>query len=95
MTGLSGKAYILGGAGIVGHSGPISAAIETKRNVEIVPVYAPQEPIVPQVIEVSANELPVTILFKSQSSRVFVEQLHTPGMYRYEIFCFSNIFITK
>ncbi|XP_054159771.1 uncharacterized protein LOC128957983 [Oppia nitens] len=63
-----------------GNTGPIEAAIETHRTVEIRPVQIPSEPAQPQVIEVPSEDLPVTVHFKSQSSRVFVQQTHIPGV---------------
>jgi hypothetical protein len=44
------------------------------------PVQIPSEPAQPQIIEVPSDDLPVTVHFKSQSSRVFVQQTHIPGI---------------
>ena len=62
--------------------GPITAAIESQRSVEVRPVQSmPREPLEPQVIEVPSDDMPVTVHFKSQSSRVLIQQTHTPGKY--------------
>ena len=61
-------------------SGPVQAAIETHRTVEVRPVNIPSEPVQPQVIEVGSEDLPVTVHFKSQSSRVLIQQTHIPGI---------------
>jgi len=39
----------------------------------------PQEPVVPQIIEVEPSEQPVQVIFRSVSSPVLVQQIHTPG----------------
>jgi len=69
-----------GGASAGFGSGPITAAVETHRTVEVRPVQIPQEPAQPQVIEVPSEDLPVTVHFKSQSSRIHVQQTHIPGI---------------
>jgi len=60
-------------------SGPITAAIHSKRTYEVRAVNLPQEPAVPQLIEVDASEQPVQLIFRSISSPVLVQQIHTPG----------------
>ncbi|KAJ6220846.1 hypothetical protein RDWZM_006658 [Blomia tropicalis] len=40
----------------------------------------PNEPHEPQVIEVPSDDMPVVVHFKSQSSRVLVQQTHTPAV---------------
>ena len=60
--------------------GPITAAVETHRSVEVKPVQMSNEPHEPQVIEVPSEDMPVVVHFKSQSSRVLVQQTHTPGL---------------
>ena len=69
-----------GGGGNTGHKGPVTAAVETHRTVEVKPVQMPNEPHEPQVIEVPSDDMPVVVHFKSQSSRVLVQQTHTPGI---------------
>ena len=70
-----------GGGGYGGSNyGPITAAVQTKRTVEVRPVASHSEPIQPQIIEVPAEELPVHVHFKSVSSRVLVQQTHIPGI---------------
>jgi hypothetical protein len=59
--------------------GVIPAAIKSVRKVEVIPVALPQDPIVPQVIQVDPIDLPIKILFNSRSSGIFVEQVHQPG----------------
>jgi hypothetical protein len=77
--GSGGGSY--GGGGIAGFGGtPVQAAVETHRTVEVRPVQIPSEPAQPQIIEVPSDDLPVTVHFKSQSSRVFVQQTHIPGI---------------
>ncbi|XP_054160309.1 uncharacterized protein LOC128958473 [Oppia nitens] len=63
----------------VSSPGPLSAAIQTHRTFEVVPVSLPQEPPVPQIIDVEPSEQPVQVIFRSVSSPVLVQQIHTPG----------------
>ena len=69
------------GLGLLGgHSpGPLSAAIHTRRTYAVVPVALHQEPAVPQIIDVEPTYQPVKIIFRSLSSPVLVQQIHTPG----------------
>ena len=75
----------LGGlrGGVVGahsqHVGPVSAAIETRRYVQVVDVPTSQDVISPSTLIVEPNVLPVNIEFRSQSSPVNVNQVHIPG----------------
>jgi len=71
----------LGGFGLANAplAGPVPAAIQSHRSIEVTPVVLPQEPAVPQVIEVDGEEQPVQVIFRSASSRVLVQQVHTPG----------------
>jgi hypothetical protein len=71
-TGL-GKGYASGPIG------PVSAAIQSKRTYEVVPSPLYQEPAVPQIIEVHPSIQPVQVIFRSISSPVQVQQIHTPG----------------
>ncbi|OTF80404.1 DFP2-like protein [Euroglyphus maynei] len=68
-----------GGSGGSGNVGPITTAIESTRTVEVKPVQVMGEPHEPQVVEVPSEDMPVTVHFKSQSSRVLVQQTHTPA----------------
>lgn len=63
-----------------GNVGPVTTAIESTRTVEVKPVQVMGEPHEPQVVEVPSEDMPVTVHFKSQSSRVLVQQTHTPGI---------------
>lgn len=58
---------------------PVSAAIHSTRTVEYKAVPYSDEPLVPQVVEVEASEIPLNIHFKSRSSTIQVSQSHTPG----------------
>jgi hypothetical protein len=72
-TGYAGKGVI--NAPI----GPVSAAIQSRRTYEVLPSPLPQEPAVPQIIEVEPSIQPVQVIFRSISSPVQVQQIHTPG----------------
>jgi len=82
-----------GGKGVLVAGGVIPAAIKSTRTVDVRPVNLPQDPIVPQVIEVAPIDLPVTILFNSRSSGVTVQQVHQQGMRSNHSYKFSIIFI--
>lgn len=60
-------------------AGPVSAAIQTKRTVEVKPVNIPHEPVEPHVVDVEATYQPVHVIFRSSSSPVMVQQIHTPA----------------
>jgi len=64
--------------------GPITAAVQSRRTYEVLPLALPQEAPIPQLIEVDAPVQPVHFVFRSQSSPVFVQQVHTPGAGGYE-----------
>jgi len=57
----------------------IPAAIKSTRTVELQPVSLPQDPILPQILEVAPLELPIQIIYNSKSSPVLVQQNHIPG----------------
>jgi len=59
--------------------GPVTAAVQSRRTYEVRPFNLPQEPAIPQLIEVEPNEQPIHFVFRSQSSPVFVQQVHTPS----------------
>lgn len=68
-----------GGGGGSSGPGPVTTAIESSRTVEVKPIQVMSEQHEPQVVEVPSEDMPVTVHFKSQSSRVLVQQTHTPG----------------
>ena len=82
--GLStGGAYGAGYAAPLARSapiGPVFAAVQSRRTYDVIPVPSSIEPAIPQVIEVEPNEQPVQFIFRSQSSPVLVQQVHTPGV---------------
>ena len=61
------------------NNGPINAAVQSTHTVEIQTVPIPHNPVEPQLIEVDASSLPLTIHFKSASSNINVVQSHQPG----------------
>lgn len=79
--GNSGGSSYGGGGGSGGGSskGPYTAAVETSRTVEVKPVQSTNEQYEPHVVEVPGDDSPVIVHFKSQSSRVLVQQTHTPA----------------
>lgn len=60
-------------------AGPVNAAIQTKRTVEVKPVNIPHEPVEPHVVDVEATYQPVHVIFRSSSSPIMVQQIHTPA----------------
>jgi len=59
--------------------GGYDAAIQTKRTVELRPVATQQDYAQPQIINVDPDHVPVQVHFRTASSRVNVQQSHTPG----------------
>ncbi len=59
--------------------GPVLAAVHSKRTYELRPVQSNYDSPIPQVIEVDSVEQPVHVIYKSMSSPVFAQQIHTPG----------------
>lgn len=59
--------------------GPVTAAVQSSHTVEIRHVNVPHESPQPQIVEVEAGNLPLTIHFKSASSALNVVQTHQPG----------------
>ena len=57
----------------------VPAAIQTKRTVEVKPVNIPQESVEPHIVDVEATYQPVHVVFRSSSSPVMVQQIHTPA----------------
>jgi len=81
-TGLSlGVGNGLGLASPLGYAspGPLPAAIHSRRSYEVIPVQTAYEPAIPQVIDVEPIEQPVSVIFRTVSSPVLVQQHHTPG----------------
>jgi len=64
--------------------GPITAAIQSTRTYEVIPVALPYEAAIPQTIEVPQNVQPVNIIFRTQSSPLNLQQIHTPGVPQFE-----------
>jgi hypothetical protein len=60
--------------------GPVDAAIQTRRTVEVRPVALQSDYAQPQIIEVQPDQLPVQVHFRTASSRVNVQQSHQPGL---------------
>lgn len=66
------------------YAGPINAAIQSTRTYEVVPVPLHYEAPVPQTIEVGPNIQPVNMIFRTQSSPLNLQQVHTPAAPQYE-----------
>ena len=64
--------------------GPIPAAIQSTRTYEVVPVALNYEAAVPQTIEVGPNVQPINMIFRTQSSPLNLQQVHTPAAPQYE-----------
>jgi hypothetical protein len=80
--GYGGGLALSGGYGPAlrsGPIGPVTAAVQSTRSYEVRPVALYQEPAIPQLIEVEPSEQPIHFVFRSQSSPVFVQQVHTPS----------------
>ena len=60
-------------------TGPITAAIQSTRSYEVVPVALNYEAPVPQTIDVGPNVQPLAMIWRTQSSPLNVEQVHTPN----------------
>lgn len=66
--------------------GPVEAAVHSKKTVEVIPVRFEEQPDgQPQVIEISPYEVPLSIVFRTQTNKINVNQEHksgksTPGM---------------
>lgn len=70
-----------GGSGVPGFGGgPVTAAVQSTHTVEIRHVNVPHEQPQPQIVEVEAGNLPLTIHFKSASSALNVVQTHQAGV---------------
>lgn len=71
---------VAGGGGGNGYGEPVQAAIATKRTYEVRPVQiqSDQSPV-PSVVDIQPSEQPVHVLFRTQSSPVLVQQVHTPA----------------
>ena len=64
--------------------GPITAAIQSTRSYEVVPVALNYEAPVPQTIDVPANFQPLSMIWRTQSSPLNMEQIHTPAAGQHE-----------
>jgi len=60
--------------------GPVEAAVHSRRTVEFRNVATQRAYVQPQVIDVNSDNMPVQINFRSSSSPVHVQQVHTPGV---------------
>lgn len=62
-------------------SGPVEAAVHTKKTIEVIPVKfeEPKGNGEPQVIEISPYETPLAIVFKTQTNKIQVNQEHKSG----------------
>lgn len=61
-------------------SGPVEAAVHTKKTVEVIPVrFEEPKEGEPQVIEISPYEVPLSIVFKTQTNKINVNQEHRSG----------------
>jgi hypothetical protein len=74
-----------GAKGLVQHGPAIHpAAIHSTRSYEVVPVALNYEAPIPQTIDVGPNIQPVEIIFRTQSSPLGLQQIHTPAAPEYE-----------
>ena len=61
-------------------TGPVEAAIHTKKTVEVIPVrFDEPKDGEPQVIEITPYEVPLSIVFKTQTNKIQVNQEHKTG----------------
>lgn len=58
---------------------PVSAAVQTKRTVEVKPVRVPEDHAEPHVVDVEASVQPVHVIFRSASNPIMVNQIHKPA----------------
>jgi len=65
-------------------TGPITAAIQSTRSYEVVPVALNYEAPVPQTIDVGPNIQPLAMIWRTQSSPLNLEQVHTPAAGQHE-----------
>ena len=87
LGGGYGAGLALGGGYGVGRAvpiGPVHAAVHSRRTYDVIPVPTTYDAPIPQVIEVGPNVQPVHFIFRSQSSPITVQQIHTPGVGGYE-----------
>ncbi|KAJ6220895.1 hypothetical protein RDWZM_006707 [Blomia tropicalis] len=62
-------------------SGPVEAAVHTKKTIEVIPVrFEEPKDGEPQVIEISPYEVPLSIVFKTQTNKINVNQEHKSEM---------------
>ena len=61
-------------------NGPVEMAVHTKKTVEVIPVrFEEPKDGEPQVIEISPYEVPLSIVFKTQTNKLNVNQEHKSG----------------
>jgi len=61
------------------HGGVIPAAVQSHRSYEVVPVPLHYEAAVPVTIDIPANVQPINMIFRTASSPLNVQQIHTPA----------------
>lgn len=60
--------------------GPVEMAVHSKKTIEVIPVkFEEPKDGEPQVIEISPYEVPVSIVFKTQTNKLHVNQEHKSG----------------
>lgn len=68
-------------------TGPVEAAVHTKKTVEVIPVrFEEPKDGEPQVIEITPYEVPLSIVFKTQTNKIQVNQEHKTGKAIYNHF---------
>jgi len=90
--GLSGGLGYGGGLGLAtgfaggyhGYAGIIPAAIQSTRSYEVVPVPLHYEAPIPQTIDIPPNVQPINMIFRTASSPLNVQQIHTPAAPQFE-----------
>lgn len=64
--------------------GPVEMAVHSKKTVEVIPVkFEDGNDGEPQVIEISPYEVPVSIVFKTQTNKLNVNQEHKSGQSKF------------
>ena len=64
--------------------GPVTAAVHSTRSYEVVPVPVSYEAAIPQTIDIPLNVQPINMIFRTQSSPLNVQQIHTPAAPTYQ-----------
>jgi len=73
-----------GGVRSFNNYGPITAAVHSTRSYEVVPVPVHYEAPIAQTIEIPANIQPINMIFRTQSSPLNLQQIHTPSAPTYQ-----------